>query len=101
MTSFMFSPRSISASSFTLLSSPKTEEGPSEGMGRETKKESVRVCNFAGSATLGEPDAIELEGWNDRVEVKRPEYGPSTLLLPSTSGDLESCPGVADASAAP
>jgi len=79
-----------SASSFTLLSSPKTEEGPSEGMGRETKKESVRVCNFAGSATLGEPDEIGLEGRNERVEVKRPEYGPSTLLPPSAPGDRRS-----------
>lgn len=91
-----------SASHIALLSSPKIKEGlASEGMGSETKRESVRVCNFDGIESFGGPAQSRVEGWKDRVEVKEPDCGPSILLLPSTSGDLETCLSAADASAAP
>ena len=90
-----------STSFITLLSSPKIEEALSGGMGQETIRESVRVCNFFGIGSSGGLAVRGAEGWKERVEVKRPERGPSIILLPSDPGDLESCPGAAGAPAAP
>lgn len=89
------------SSILTVLDSPKVEDGLSGGMGPETKRESVRVCNIEGIGSFGCPADRGAEGWKDRVEVEEPECGPSILLLPSTSRDLETCLGVVDASAAP
>lgn len=66
---------------FTLLSSPKTEEA-SSGMGQETKKERVRVCNSERSKALGMRKIAE--GMGEKVRVSQ------MFILPPRSSRLGS-----------